>query len=175
MLTSPFFPIFFVVGHVVLCSVGQESNILTSKGVRKFLQTNKMKEEHTYRAWITSVLLPKLLHDPLVIGEELLEIEASTDPNAPHVIKPKKMKHLEKKRLAAKTQRKQEAAAAAAAADGSKPSSEAEAPATKKQKMVHSPALGAATSAPLGSVGSFSPSSLHSSPQAQRAPSSHAA
>jgi len=51
--------------------VGQESNILTSKGVRKFLTTNKMKEEHAYRKWIMEVLLPKLMHDPLEIGTEV--------------------------------------------------------------------------------------------------------
>lgn len=78
--------------------MGQESNILTYKGVKKFMDTNKMKEEHAYRAWINDTLLPSLLHDPLEIGEEMVEIEASTDPNAPHHIKPKRMARQEKKR-----------------------------------------------------------------------------
>lgn len=77
--------------------VGQESNILTSKGVKKFLATNKMRDAVAYRQWIQNVLLPQLLHDPLEIGEELLEIEASTNPHMPHHIKPKKMKRMEKK------------------------------------------------------------------------------
>lgn len=56
-----------------------------------------MKDEFVYRHWIESVLLPKLIHDPLEIGEEMLEIEASTDPHMPHHIKPKKMARMEKK------------------------------------------------------------------------------
>jgi hypothetical protein len=87
--------------------VGQESNILTSKGVKKFLATNKMRDAVTYRQWIQSVLLPQLLHDPLEIGEELLEIEASTNPHMPHHIKPKKMKRMEKKQQR-KAQEKQD-------------------------------------------------------------------
>ena len=31
---------------------------VTSKGVRKFLATNKMREEVAYRTWINAVLLP---------------------------------------------------------------------------------------------------------------------
>lgn len=152
-------PVFFAV-CLCVCSfvtvVGQESNILTSRGVRKFLSTNKMKTEHAYRDWINSVLLPKLLADPLVIGEELVEIEASTDPNAPHTIKPVKMRRMEKKQA---QKRKEAQMQADAAASSSSSSSSAKLPVpssefghvSKRQKVFHSPVITAAASpsAPL--------------------------
>jgi len=74
--------------------VGQESNILTSRGVKKFLGLNKMKEAPAYRSWIERKLLPCLLHDPLIVATEELTIEASTDPHAPSTVVPKKLKKM---------------------------------------------------------------------------------
>jgi len=138
-------------------SVGQESNVLTSKGVRKFLLTNKMRDEAHYRQWILSVLLPQLEHDPLEIGEEILEIEASTDPAAPTAVKPLRMRRIEKKRQQQQAAAKEAQEKTAAGAGTPSPSS-SPAPAAKKQKTVHvhslhsppprySPMNGAATDA----------------------------
>ena len=41
-------------------TVGQESNILTELGIRRFLETNKMKGQEHYRQWILSTLIPRL-------------------------------------------------------------------------------------------------------------------
>lgn len=119
-----------------------------------------MKAEPAYRDWINSVLLPKLLADPLVIGEELVEIEASTDPNAPHTIKPVKMRRMEKKQAQKRKEAQMQAEAAGAAAAPPSASASAKLPApaasdfghvSKRQKVFHSPVITAAASpsAPL--------------------------
>ena len=41
-------------------TVGQESNILTELGIRRFLETNKMKGQEHYKQWILSTLIPRL-------------------------------------------------------------------------------------------------------------------
>ena len=41
-------------------TVGQESNILTELGIRRFLDTNKMKGQDHYRQWIITELIPRL-------------------------------------------------------------------------------------------------------------------
>ena len=41
-------------------TVGQESNILTEMGIRRFLDTNKMKGQDHYRQWIVAQLIPRL-------------------------------------------------------------------------------------------------------------------
>ena len=41
-------------------TVGQESNILTEMGIRRFLDTNKMKGQEHYRQWILQHLIPRL-------------------------------------------------------------------------------------------------------------------
>jgi hypothetical protein len=41
-------------------TVGQESNILTEMGIRRFLETNKMKGQEHYKQWIISQLIPRL-------------------------------------------------------------------------------------------------------------------
>lgn len=41
-------------------TVGQESNILTEKGMYRFLQTNKMKGQDNYKQWILNELIPRL-------------------------------------------------------------------------------------------------------------------
>jgi hypothetical protein len=140
---------------------GQESNILTSKGVRKFLSTNKMKDQPAYRHWIQTVMLPKLMHDPLEIGEELLEIEASTDPRAPSTVKPLRMRRNEKKKQQALKGSDKDASAQ---------------PAAKKQKTVHlrtllsppGPTSASAASSPSHASGA---SSSASSPSNQPASS----
>ena len=50
-------------------TVGQESNILTEMGIRRFLDTNKMKGQDHYKAWIFTHLIPRLtIGEP--VGEE---------------------------------------------------------------------------------------------------------
>jgi prophage antirepressor-like protein len=47
-------------------TVGQESNILTEKGMYRFLQTNKMKGQDNYKQWIINELIPRLRdHSPI--------------------------------------------------------------------------------------------------------------
>ena len=41
-------------------TVGQESNILTELGIRRFLETNKMKGQEHYKQWILATLIPRL-------------------------------------------------------------------------------------------------------------------
>ena len=41
-------------------TVGQESNILTELGIRRFLETNKMKGQEHYKQWILNTLIPRL-------------------------------------------------------------------------------------------------------------------
>lgn len=146
-----------------------------------------MKDEHVYRQWITDVMLPKLSFDPLEIGEELLEIEASTDPNAPTRVKPKKMKRMEKKRALAKTQQRKQAAAAAATRhdddgddDDYTPSSpQSTHQAMKKTKYVHSPLHNGAQSAPIAAASSSAAAAAAASsayaPHTPFNPMSHAA
>jgi hypothetical protein len=50
-------------------TVGQESNILTEMGIRRFLDTNKMKGQDHYKQWIFQHLIPRLtIGEP--VGEE---------------------------------------------------------------------------------------------------------
>jgi len=103
--------------------------------------------------------------DPLVIGEELVEIEASTDPNAPHTIKPVKMRRMEKKQA----QKRKEAEATAASAEASSsspfPHSSDLGHVSKRQKTFHSPVMSAAASplAPLTPKLKAASSSSHQS------------
>lgn len=72
--------------------VGQESNILTCAGIRRFLDMNKMKDEISYRNWIIKYLIPRLQLDPLEFGDDMLEIEASTNAMPTQIAPLKKMK-----------------------------------------------------------------------------------
>ena len=55
-------------------TVGQESNILTEMGIRRFLDTNKMKGQDHYRHWIVQHLIPRLSN-----GEQQQQQHSSDD------------------------------------------------------------------------------------------------
>jgi hypothetical protein len=40
--------------------IGQESNILTERGVKRFLSVNKMRGQEHYKTWLQKVLIPRL-------------------------------------------------------------------------------------------------------------------